>query len=94
MTGADILTLQSIKAQNGDATTRCPVRVKSSGLTLCRATSGLPLNSDIAQCSRHFAFVPTANILGAIVVASGRDASRVVAAYLPPTEPRGAGQSR
>jgi hypothetical protein len=33
--------------------------------------------------------VPTPDILGATVVASGRDASRVVAAYLPPTEPRG-----
>lgn len=32
---------------------------------------------------------PTPDILGATVVASGRDTSRVVAAYLPPTEPRG-----
>ncbi len=34
-------------------------------------------------------YLPTPDILGATVVASGRGASRVVAAYLPPTEPRG-----
>ena len=50
--------------------------------------SALPSNSDIARCSRHFAFVPTPDILGAAVVASGRDVNRVVAAHLPPTEPR------
>ena len=52
-------------------------------------TSGLPRSTDIKRAARLVRFVPTPDILGAIVVASGRDASRVVAAYLPPTEPRG-----
>ena len=37
----------------------------------------------------YVGYLPTPDILGAAVVASGRDANRVVAAHLPPTEPRG-----
>jgi len=42
-------------------------------------------------CSDRLNPPPTPDILGAAVVASGRDANRVVAAHLhlPPTEPRG-----
>jgi len=52
-------------------------------------TSALPRSADIADQVRQVRKVPTPDILGATVVASGRGASRVVAAYLPPTEPRG-----
>src|ERR1700737_4022343 len=37
----------------------------------------------------YVGYLPTPDILGAAVVASGRDTNRVVAAHLPPTEPRG-----
>jgi hypothetical protein len=52
-------------------------------------SSELPLKADIAQHSWPVSNVPTPDIPGAAVVASGRDANRVVAAHLPPTEPRG-----
>jgi hypothetical protein len=51
--------------------------------------SGLPPLATELRTSLEVRFVPTPDILGAIVVTSGRDASRVVAAYLLPTEPRG-----
>jgi len=45
--------------------------------------------SNVRQTSRQVRKVPTPDVLGAAVVASGRDVNRVVAAHLPPTEPRG-----
>jgi hypothetical protein len=51
--------------------------------------SARPSSTDIVGAPRHFANVPTPDIPGVAVVASGWDANRFVAAHLPPTEPRG-----
>jgi hypothetical protein len=40
----------------------CPFRVKIRRTHYEHMFSALPLNSDIARCSRHFAFVPTAEV--------------------------------
>jgi hypothetical protein len=73
-----------------------------------RATSPYGSIASFWPCADHFwstpisrqlqsgsalRYVPTPYFLGATVVPSGRDASRVVAAYIPPTEPW-AGQPR